>query len=118
MTWTAALPLAQLKKENRQTAVIQGKKILFLWHNNEVHATDAQCPHLKMSLAKGKINDNCELVCPFHKSAFDLKTGAVACWSPWPPVLGTLLGKLSTPKSLKIYPTRIDNDEIFVQLED
>ena len=114
MVWKAAIHLAQLQKNTRETAVIDGNKILFIWHENEVHAVQAQCPHLKFPLLKGKINDQCELVCPLHKSAFDLNSGAVTCWSPWPPVVGALLGKVSKPKALRIYPTRLDDGQIFV----
>ena len=118
MVWKAGVSLDNLKKNSRETAVVDGNKILFIWHEDKVHAVQAQCPHLKFPLLKGKINDRCELVCPMHKSEFDLNTGAVVCWSPWPPVVGTLLGKLSKPKKLRIYPTRIDGDQIFVELAD
>ena len=117
MGWHAAINLTQLQQSNRETIVIEGNKILFIWHDEKVHAVQAQCPHLKLPLAKGTITDDGDLVCPFHKSTFELTTGAVKCWSPWPPVLGTLLGKLSQPKTLKIYPTRIENDQIFVELQ-
>ncbi len=116
MVWKAAINLVHLQQNNRQTATIDGHKILFIWHDEQVHAVQAQCPHMKFPLAKGKVTDDCTLVCPLHKSAFDLKTGAVKCWTPWPPVVGALLGKLSKPKELRIYPTRVDNGEIFVEL--
>ena len=116
MAWQAALNLTELKQKTRETMVIDGAKILFIWHGEEIHAVQAQCPHLKMPLAKGCITDDNAIVCPFHHSAFDLKTGAVNCWSPWPNVIGPLLGKLSTPKDLRIYPTRVEGDEIFVDV--
>jgi len=117
MAFTAAMDLTDLQQAKRQTKTIDGKKILFIWHEDKVHAVDAQCPHLKMPLAKGEINERCELVCPFHHSAFDLNSGEVKCWSSWPPLLGTLLGKLSKPKNLHIYPTRMDGDQIFVDTQ-
>ena len=116
MVWKAAINVSDLQKSNRQTANIDGNKILFIWHEDQVHAVQAQCPHLGLPLAKGEINDECQLVCPFHKSAFDLKTGSVECWSPWPPLVGSLLGKLSKSKDLRIYPTKIEKDQIFVEL--
>ena len=116
MAWKAAINLVDLQQNNRQTALIDGHKILFIWHDEQVHAVQAQCPHLKLPLAKGTINEECALVCPFHKSAFDLKTGAVKCWSPWPPVVGALLGKVSKPKELRIYPTKVENEQIFVNV--
>lgn len=114
--WKEAISLSKLQENTRQTETIDGNKILFIWHNDNVHAVQSQCPHLKLPLAKGEIKDECTLVCPFHKSAFDLKTGEVKCWSPWPLAIGSLLGKLSKQKELRIYPTRIENDQIYVKL--
>lgn len=116
MGWTAALNLCDLKKNNRQTADINGNKILFIWHEEQVHAVAAHCPHFKLPLRKGTINDKNELVCPFHKSAFDLDTGKVKCWAPWPAAISGLLCKISKPKPLKVYPTRIENDQIMVDI--
>jgi nitrite reductase/ring-hydroxylating ferredoxin subunit len=117
MAWKAAINLSQLQQNDRETVVVDGQKILLIWHDGQVHAVQSQCPHLKLPLAKGKITEDCALVCPFHKSAFDLKTGAVKCWSTWPPAVGALLGKISKPKNLRIYPTRVDKGQIFVELE-
>ena len=116
MGWTKAIDLSELKKNNRQTADINGNKILFIWHDEKVHAVAAQCPHFKLPLLKATINDKNELVCPFHKSAFDLDAGTVQCWAPWPAALSGVLRKLSKPKPLKIYPTRIENNQILVDV--
>ncbi len=117
MAWKPAINLNQLQQNNRETVVIDGHKILFILHDEQIYAVQAQCPHLKLPLAKGKITDDNALVCPFHKSAFDLKTGEIKCWSPWPPALGALLGKVSKPKELRIYPTKIDNEQVFIDLK-
>jgi nitrite reductase/ring-hydroxylating ferredoxin subunit len=116
MAWKPAIALAELQQEERKTAVIDGNKILFIWHKEQVHAVQAQCPHFKLPLKKGKITENCAIVCPFHKSEFDLTTGDVKCWSPWPPVVGDLMGKMVKPQNLKIYPTRIEDGEIQVNV--
>ncbi|WED44702.1 Rieske (2Fe-2S) protein [Legionella cardiaca] len=116
MEWKTAIALEQLKQAERETVVIDNHKILFIWHKEQVHAVQAQCPHFKLPLSKGKINDDCAIICPFHKSEFDLKTGEVKCWSPWPKAVGSLLGKVVKSKELKIYPTRITAGTIEVQL--
>jgi nitrite reductase/ring-hydroxylating ferredoxin subunit len=116
MAWELGLSLSDLKQKSRETKTINGVKVLFIWNHEEVHAVQAQCPHLNMPLIKGCIENDDTLVCPFHKSAFNLKTGAVKCWSPWPKLVGPLLGKLSKEKKLPIYPTRIDGDQIFVDV--
>jgi nitrite reductase/ring-hydroxylating ferredoxin subunit len=116
MTFKPAMDLANLQKESRIVTLIEGKKILFIWHNNHVHAIESQCPHLKLPLAKGKITENDSIVCPFHKSEFDLNSGETKCWSPWPPVVGNLLGKITKERNLKVYPTQIENGQILVEI--
>jgi nitrite reductase/ring-hydroxylating ferredoxin subunit len=118
MNWKPAIELALLQQKERETVVIEGKKILLIWHNEQIHAVQAQCPHFKFSLAKGVITEECAIICPLHKSKFDLETGEVQAWSPWPPVVGPLLGKAVAPKNLKIYPTRVEGDKIFVDLDE
>ncbi|MDF1758298.1 MAG: Rieske (2Fe-2S) protein [Legionellaceae bacterium] len=117
MSFVPAIELSELKKNNRMTKVINNSKILFIWHNDKVHAVQAQCPHLKLPLKNGKVNDKNELTCPFHHSSFDLCTGDVKCWSTFPPVVGDLLGKISKPKNLKIYQTEIKGDQILVGVD-
>jgi nitrite reductase/ring-hydroxylating ferredoxin subunit len=116
MTFKPALELTVLQQNSRHTTTIDGHKILLLWHDGAVYAVQSQCPHLKLPLAKGKLTEHNTIVCPFHKSEFDLKTGETQCWSPWPPLLGSALGKLSKEKNLKIYPTKIDNGTILVDI--
>ncbi|MBA2655412.1 MAG: Rieske (2Fe-2S) protein [Tatlockia sp.] len=116
MVWKPAIDLTELQQKERETAVINGEKILFIWSKDQVYAVQAQCPHFKLPLNKGKITDKCAIICPFHKSEFDLTTGEVNSWSPWPAAVGKLLGKLVKPKRLKIYPTRVEEGTIFVEL--
>ena len=114
MTWVPALNVKELQQNKRQKITLNSHDILLLWHQDEVHAVQSQCPHFKLPLTKGQLTDDGDIVCPFHKSAFNLKTGNVACWSPWPPVVGKWLGKISKEKLLKVYPTRIEEDMIWV----
>ncbi len=116
MAWTEAVRLKALQDAGRLVETLNNNKILFIWHDEKVHAMQAQCPHMKLPLKKATITKQCELVCPFHKSTFDLDTGAVVSWSPWPPVVGPLLGKVSCSTPLHIYPTRVEDDQIFVDL--
>lgn len=118
MAFKPVMELAELQKIGRQVKTIDGHKILFIWNQDQLYAIQSQCPHLKLPLTKGKITDHSTIICPFHKSEFNLCTGKPECWSPWPPVVGNILGKLSSPKNLKIYPTQIDNGHIMVDIED
>lgn len=113
MAWHSVMPLYQLSA--RKQVNIRGQELLLINDNKQVTAIQAKCPHLKLPLIKGKI-ENCAITCPFHKSKFDLQTGKVISWSPWPIVIGKLLGKLSKPKPLKIFPTKIEDGMILVDI--
>ena len=116
MAFQPVMGLGALQEMTRHTTVIDNQKILLLWHEGQAYAMQSQCPHLKLPLIKGKITEDNTIVCPFHKSEFDLATGQSKCWSPWPPVLGKALGKITKEKNLKIFPTKIDNDQIWVDI--
>jgi nitrite reductase/ring-hydroxylating ferredoxin subunit len=116
MAFVTVMQLSQLKDQGRVTKIVNEKKVLLIWHNNKVHAVQAQCPHLKLPLTKAKINENDEITCPFHKSKFDLCTGEVKCWSTWPPVIGSLLGKVSKQKNLQVYKTKIKDEMVMVNI--
>jgi nitrite reductase/ring-hydroxylating ferredoxin subunit len=116
MAWHDAGHLRKLEQLGRQVVEISGQKILLIWHDNEVYAVQSQCPHLKLPLAKASINKKNELVCPFHKSAFDLSTGDVKCWAPSPALLSGILSKISKPKNLIIYAVKLEDNQILVNL--
>ena len=116
MAFQPAGELAKLQTEKRFVTLIEGKKILLIWHKNQVHAIESQCPHLKLPLIKGKITEEDSIICPFHKSAFDLNNGKTTCWSPSPRVIGPLLGKITSQRDLKIYPAKIENGQIMVDI--
>jgi len=69
-------------------------------------------------LEKGKVTEEGTLVCPRHRSEFNLRTGEVKKWAPWPPGVGRVLGAISSEKPLPVYPTRIDQGSIWVGTED
>jgi 3-phenylpropionate/trans-cinnamate dioxygenase ferredoxin component len=64
-------------------------------------AFDGSCTHEECPLAEGDL-DGQEIVCPCHSSAFDVRTGEV------------LEGPAEEP--LSIYPVRIENGELQVEV--
>ncbi|WP_287129269.1 Rieske (2Fe-2S) protein [Candidatus Cyanaurora vandensis] len=117
MNWVKVLPQSELTPDARKVVTVGQRKILLLQHGGQVYAMDNGCPHLKLPLKGGKIQDGA-LVCPFHRSAFDLKTGNVKAWSTFPPLVGSLLGAISTEKPLTVYPVRMEGGSIAVGVED
>jgi nitrite reductase/ring-hydroxylating ferredoxin subunit len=115
MGWTKACAVDALAPGARQVVNVGNRKILLLNQSGELHAMDSVCPHLKLPMKKGKI-DGCNIVCPWHRSSFDLKSGEVTNWTPFPPVVGTVLGKISPPKAIAVFPTRIEDGSIWIEV--
>ena len=116
MTWTTALAVEDLASGTRQVVKLAERSLLLLNESGKIHAVDSICPHLKLSLKKGKITDDGSLVCPWHRSEFDLETGSVNSWCPFPPVVGGMLGKISSEKNLGVYPTKVEDGQVLVDL--
>ena len=70
-----------------------------------------------MAWIKATIAKIHEIACSFHKSTFDLGTGSVVSWSSSPPLIGPLLARITCPKPLRIYPTRVEKNHIVVSTD-
>jgi nitrite reductase/ring-hydroxylating ferredoxin subunit len=117
MSWSKILPQADLPEGQRAVVEASGRPILIIHWKGEIYAVDNECPHMGASLEGGKVTEDGALVCPRHHSAFDLRTGDVKEWSPWPPGVGRVLGSVSKEKALPVYPTRIDEGSIWVSTQ-
>lgn len=116
MSWEKAVPQEALAQDgSREVIKLGGRKVLLLNHQGDIYAVENSCPHIKAPMAKGKIVDG-NIVCPFHRSVFDLKTGAVQEWCPFPPVVGELFGKIKSETSLGVFPTQIKEGSVWVEL--
>jgi nitrite reductase/ring-hydroxylating ferredoxin subunit len=117
MSWTKVLSVEALSDGTRQVVKVGDKSILLLNNASQIYAIENACPHLKLSMKKGKVTEDGAIICPWHRSAFDLKTGNVKEWISWPPVVGKAMGMISTQKSLAVFPVRIAEESIWVELE-
>ena len=117
MKWVQALEQDALAEGERQVIKVGEHSILLVRHEGQVYATASACPHMRLPLKGGKV-ENHTITCPWHHSAFDLRSGDVKDWSPWPPALGRMLGALSREKALPVFPTKVEGGSIWVGLED
>jgi nitrite reductase/ring-hydroxylating ferredoxin subunit len=67
-------------------------------------------------MKKGKITEDGAIICPWHRSAFDLTTGEVKIWTPWPPVVGSVMARVSTAKAIATFPTKIENNQLWIEM--
>lgn len=118
MNWTKVLPKEELTEDTKRTVEAAGRTILLVHHKGEIFAADNTCPHMGGSLVKGKLTAEGTVVCPRHHSVFDLRTGAVKDWAPWPPGVGRVLGAVSRERPLPVYPTKVEEGSIWVGVEE
>ena len=116
MRWIKICSLDEFPSGRRQLTTLEGKKILLINHKGKIYAIDPLCPHMQLPLKKGKIKDE-TIVCPWHHSNFNLNTGEVQKWAPFPPIIGKVLGTLSKAKPLTIYPTKIEEESIWINID-
>ncbi len=118
MSWTKVLSVEALSDGARQVIKVGDKSILLLNHSSQIYAIDNACPHLKLSMKKGRVTEDGAIICPWHHSAFDLRTGNVKEWTPWPPVVGKALGMISSQKAMAVFPVRVEEENIWVDVAD
>mmetsp|Transcript_26184 Transcript_26184/g.36156 ORF Transcript_26184/g.36156 Transcript_26184/m.36156 type:complete len:166 (-) Transcript_26184:92-589(-) len=122
--WSQLATEGELKAAGGRVVVKteEAGKILIQEFMGEIYAVSNKCPHLGLPL-QGKIltaevTDAGCLVCPAHKSAFDLKTGEPKGeWCPGMPEL-PFVGKPLTgdPVPLPTYEVRLTDGNIEVNL--
>jgi nitrite reductase/ring-hydroxylating ferredoxin subunit len=118
MNWTKVLPREELGEGQKRTVEVAGQTILLVQHKGELYAVNNTCRHMGGSLVKGRITEEGTVVCPRHHSEYDLRTGEVIKWAPWPPVVGAVLGAVVAETPLPVYPTKVEEGSIWVGTEE
>jgi nitrite reductase/ring-hydroxylating ferredoxin subunit len=118
MTWIRVLAKGDLPPGTRREMTISGRQILLINQDGKVHAVGNRCTHLQAKMENGEVTDDGTIVCPRHHSVFDLESGAVQEWVPWPPVVGRALGAISQENALPVYRTKVEHESIWVDIEE
>ncbi len=118
MKWIEVLDENRLPEGAREVVEVDGVPVLLIRHRGEIFATAAHCPHMGAPLKDGRITEEGLLICPRHRSAFSLRTGDVAEWTPWPPGVGRFLGTLRREHALRVYPVREEGGRIQIGVPD
>ena len=82
---------------------IKGRRIALFRLEEGIHALDDICSHEFSLLSEGEIWDD-EVYCVKHGSRFDIRTGKVK--------------SLPAFESVNSHPVKVENGEIFVELEE
>ena len=117
MKWTRVVDENELADGERTVVDVGERSILLIHSEGQVYALESRCPHMRLPLKNAQI-EGTTLTCPWHHSAFDLRTGDMQDWSPWPPAAGKMLGALRRKRALVVYPTKIEEGAIWVEIPD
>jgi len=116
--WTTICDSKDLQPSSLKAGFGAGQDILIATDKGgKVFAAANVCPHIGTPLDQGTV-ENGAIVCPLHRSAFDLKSGQlVGPWCPAPPLIGPLTGKLKSPRSLATFQCRTQGGKVQVLLD-
>jgi len=99
--WIKACTMDQVKEGQLFGFVRDEKKILFANLKGKIYATDLICTHADADLSTGFLSEE-GVRCPLHLSVFNLDDGKPQ--------------NLPAEIPLKVYNTKIDGNEIYVEI--
>lgn len=107
-----------LPKGVRKEVRVQGKSVLLFWYRNQIYAIEARSPAegaYSEGFIRAKFTQDYCIECPATGSLFSLKDGSIVSWYPNNPVL-RMLTPSSTCRSMEIYPVKLEQDAISVDV--
>ena len=121
----AVCALSELPPGAVTAAEISGQRVCVANVHGEVFAVQDKCPHLFAPLSVGDLK-GAHIVCPWHDSEFDMRTGRTKRWLPtgmWsvlhklmPPPPGFIKAKIE-PEEIRTFRTRVDGETVYVSDE-
>lgn len=114
MAMVKLFPVTEVPDNTRKVAKVGEHQVLIIHTQGKFFAVSNRCPHMHLPLQNGKVTGDGGIVCPFHHSAFDLTSGDVKAWSPWPPLVGKALGALAREKALPCFEVEVRDQFVWV----
>jgi len=94
---------------------VQGTEVMIVRVEGKYYAAQNKCPHFGGDLSKGKL-EGTTLTCPRHGSQFNLTDGSVVRWLKGTGLISIIGKTLKSPKKLITYNTKIDGQDIMVEI--
>ena len=105
MGWEKVAKISDFPKSNLISVKTKGKEICLIKSGDDVYAISDICTHEECELHDGFIEgDGKILQCSCHGARYEFATGKVQEDTPW------------ATEDLKTYKTKIENEEIFVDV--
>lgn len=97
-----AAKASEIPDWGKKVVTVNGQEILLVKAKGAVYACETECPHQGAPLAGALVKDAEHLSCQRHGYRFNLKTGACKEFPEY---------------TLKVYPVRIEGDDVLVGLD-
>ena len=123
LDWVRLLAEADLPVGTRKVIEREGFDLLVIRDERAVYAMNNACPHLNLPLNESEVTDDGAIVCRWHQSGFDLKTGPIRSWCSGLQPDGTSegmeqLGNISkNERPMTVFPARIEDGHIWVAID-
>lgn len=106
------LPEGMMKR-----VTVDGREILIAHAEGRYYAADARCPHMGGDLSKGMLKGRI-VVCPRHRSEFDLGDGHVVRWTDWSGLLQSVATLFRAPRPVKTHEVKVEGERIQVRVRE
>jgi nitrite reductase/ring-hydroxylating ferredoxin subunit len=97
-----AAKVSEIPNWGKKLVTVAGREILLINVKGTIHAMEPECPHQGAPLSGGIIKDADHITCQRHGYRFFLQTGACENFPDY---------------SLKVYPVKIEGDDVLVELD-
>jgi 3-phenylpropionate/trans-cinnamate dioxygenase ferredoxin component len=94
---------------------VQDQEILLARIAGKYYAVRNKCPHMGGDLSMGKL-EGAIVTCPRHGSQFNLTDGSVVRWMKGSGLIFTIGSALKPPQRPVIYNTRVEGQDVLVEL--
>lgn len=98
-----ACTLGELPEGTAKEFQVNGKKVLIANDKGDIYAMSPFCTHDGAELESEEVIDHV-ITCPRHGAQFDVRDGSVI--------------RMPAPVGLATYETKVENDEIHVEVDD
>ena len=114
MAFQHASSLDELIPNRMRAVTLSGTSVLLVREGDQVYALEPRCGHMGGPLPEGTLEGHI-VICPWHGSQYDVRTGRALRGPYRIPVLSRLLTGLAKPRAT--YPVRIVGGSVEVDLD-
>jgi nitrite reductase/ring-hydroxylating ferredoxin subunit len=106
---------SDLAEGTMKEIMADGRSLLIARIGETYYAADNKCPHFGAKLSEGAL-EGTVVICPKHKSRFNLSDGHVVQWTDLPRPVAVLGTVFKRPRALKMYKVKVEGDSILAEL--